>query len=482
MDSVTMSKLPRAEVCPGSMALPAVHRPGGVYAEAGNATHGTLEAIARGNRDNAPAWLVAVYDDATAGADAVYAERCFAWDPILMRGRDLGTHGRDYSGLRSGEIGGTADLVVVRAGAVEVYDYKSGFMGAPISSAQLSCLALTAASAFGAESATVGIIQIDAAAKTAYPKTATLDAFDLAREATRIAHIVEQVERARLVVAAGGTPDVRLSDDGCRYCPAKMACPGRTGAIASLASVAGLARPDVRIVVTPENAGAVWQGIEAMKAVLKVAEEEVKALARVSPVPLPDGSELWAVETSRESVTDADIVERIVAERYGSEAAASVVTIEKSATKGAIEALAKAKAKPREGAKDTRALLEAARAAGAITSSSFLTYTAKQKEALRMSDEEKPRVPDAEQLAAFRRKYAQAAENYGEIERECEALSNGILGERAGAKVLRKAAKKADRKLLRSELLLAELRTKERLLREALRVASDLLDDHCVPF
>lgn len=381
MDSVTMSKLPRAEVCPGSMALPAVHRPGGVYAEAGNATHGTLEAIARGNRDNAPAWLVAVYDDATAGADAVYAERCFAWDPILMRGRDLGTHGRDYSGLRSGEIGGTADLVVVRAGAVEVYDYKSGFMGAPISSAQLSCLALTAASAFGAESATVGIIQIDAAAKTAYPKTATLDAFDLAREATRIAHIVEQVERARLVVAAGGTPDVRLSDDGCRYCPAKMACPGRTGAIASLASVAGLAEPTVRIPVTVESAGAVWLAIDAMRAVLRAAEEEVQSLARVAPVPLPDGRELWAVETPRETVGDVEAIERLIAERYGADAVAEVVKLEKTASKGAIEALAKSKAPKGKGAGDARALIAAARAAGALKQTTHLAYAAKDRKA-----------------------------------------------------------------------------------------------------
>lgn len=380
MDALTASRLPRAESCPASCALPAVHRPSGVYAEAGNAVHDALEKVARGEREGSPAWFLALYDELTSGATTVYAERCLAWDPTAAVGRDLGTHGRDYSGLSPWEIGGTADLIVVRSDMVEVYDYKSGFKGAPVSSAQLSCLALAAASAFGLDAAVVGIVQIDTESEEARVKTATFDALDLAREADRVAQIVDRVRNAQRIVAAGKTPDVRITEDGCRYCPAKLACPGKVGAIATLASVAGLARPELRIVVTEENAGAAWQGIEAMRAVLKLAEEEVKAMARTSPVPLPDGTSLWAVETSRESIADVETIERIVLETYGAEAAAEVVKLEKSTTKGAIEAVAKKHAAPRQGAKDARALLDAARAAGAMKSSSYLSYTPKEKE------------------------------------------------------------------------------------------------------
>lgn len=378
---LTASGLARAEACAASAALPAVESPSGVYAVAGNATHDTLECIARGDREGKPAWLVNLYDELTDMGGTVYAERCYAWDPLTLTGRDLGTHQRDYSGLRPGEIGGTADLVVVSDLGVIVYDYKSGYFGAPVESPQMSLLALAVASSQSVDSAVVAIVKIDVDAKEWSVKTAHLDTFDLAAEADRVARIVAGVEQARAIVAAGKTPDVRTTEDGCRYCPAKLSCPGRVGAIATLASVAGLAEPTLRIPVTLENAGAVWLAIDAMRAVLRAAEEEVQSLARVSPVPLPDGRELWAVETPRETVGDVEAIERIVADRYGADAVAEVVEVKKTSSKSALETLAKSRAAKGSGAKDARALIAEARAAGALKQTTHLAYTAKDKKA-----------------------------------------------------------------------------------------------------
>lgn len=378
---LTASGLARAEKCHGSAVLPAVDAPDGAYAVAGNDTHDTLKDIARGDREGKPAWFVNLYDELTDLGGTVYAERCYAWDPATMTGRDLGTHERDYSGLRPGEIGGTADLVVVSALGVIVYDYKSGYFGAPVESPQMSLLALAAASATGFDKATVGIVKIDVDAKEWSVKTAHLDALDLAMEADRVARIIAGVEQARAIVAAGRTPDVRITEDGCRYCPARMACPGRAGAIATTMGYAGLAAPGVRILVTAENAGQVWVGIAAMRAVLKAAEDEVEALARVAPVPLPDGRELWAVETPRETVGDVEAIERLIAEKYGADAVAEVVKVEKTASKGALEMLAKSKAPKGKGAGSARALIAEARAAGALKQTTHLAYTAKEKKA-----------------------------------------------------------------------------------------------------
>ena len=146
MDSLSASKLDRAATCPASFALPCVYEPSSRDATAGTEFHESLE---HATRDGAPAWHRALYEELTTDADAVYRERCYAWGPRTGLGRDLGTHSRDYSGLRPGEVGGTADLVVIRGRSATVYDYKTGFLGASVDTAQLAHNALAVASAYG---------------------------------------------------------------------------------------------------------------------------------------------------------------------------------------------------------------------------------------------------------------------------------------------------------------------------------------------
>lgn len=377
---ISASKLARAEVCPASMALPAVITPGSRYANAGNDTHDQLERVALGKREGVPEWLCVAYDELTAGATEVFAERCYAWSPETGRGRDLGTHGRDYSGLQPGEIGGTVDLVVVRPEGVTVLDYKSGYKGSPLETPQLSLLALAIAGARGLDSITVGIVQIDADDEhVGAPVTMTLDDGDLRMEAARVRRIVRRVGEARHLVSIGKTPDVKITDDGCRYCPCKLSCPGRVGAIATLAGMVGLAAPKVMIPVTVENAGAVWLAIDAMKSVLKAAEDEVKALARTAPVPLPDGRELWCEESSRETVGDIDKAAAVIAEVYGEAAVSEALVVERSMTKGAIEKIAKKRAEGRTGTKAAIAFVERVRAAGALKKAPYLSYPVKER-------------------------------------------------------------------------------------------------------
>ena len=135
----------------------------------------------------------------------------------------------------------------------------------------------------------------------------------------------------------------------------------------------------MKIPVTVENAGAVWLFLDAGEAVFRAAREEIKALARTAPVPLPDGRELWCEESSRESVADVDKAAAVIAEVYGEEAIAEALVVERSMTKGALEKIAKKRAEGRTGTKSAVAFVERVRAAGALKKSPYLSYPVKEK-------------------------------------------------------------------------------------------------------
>lgn len=396
MDALTGSKLPRAEQCPASFALPAIVEAGGKYAEAGNEIHEQLYEIASGG--DGPAWLVALFAElvgedvyAPDGAPhptkaSVYAERCFAWHPATRKGRDLGTHGRDYAGLREGEIPCTVDLFVKYTdGAGAVYDYKSGFLGASVDSAQLSHQALACMSAFGLESIMLGIVKIDAEQQTWSVRSKTMDVLDASAEEARIVKILDRVKTAR------ATPlehlDVHPTDDACRYCPCWQSCPAKTKAIATVYGLVGIAKPEAAITVTAENAGAVWAAVKAMEKVLAKAKSDAESFALRGFVPLPDGRVLKAVEQSRESMADVDGIQFVLAEMYGEEAASAAVEEKRSITKGAIEALAKSRAEKGKGVGEARRALSVLRDRGLVRESSFLQFKAvEEKEGLPMAD------------------------------------------------------------------------------------------------
>lgn len=345
-DTLTGSKLPRAEVCPASFALPAVHQEASTAAVAGNEIHAQLEAIVRGMDGGpvviSPTWLIALVQELTEGATAIYAERCLAWNPDTGEGRDLGTHGRDYSGIRTGEIPCTVDLLIIRGTDDSVvYDYKSGYQHVSVETAQLSHQALAAVGAFALDGISTAIVKLDVEAKTYETYGRHLDVFALAAEAQRIRAIRAGVKNARSLPVA--QLDVRESDDGCRYCPCWDSCPAKTKAITTLAAHLDLARPGVEIVFSDEQAGLVYEGIEAIEAAIAVAKAKLKELAKRRPIPLRGGRAVWAVEVQKETVADIDKALDALAASYPRAEAEALVEVKRTLTKGDIQTFVKSK-------------------------------------------------------------------------------------------------------------------------------------------
>ena len=379
MDTLSASKLDRASTCPASFALPCVFEPASRDATAGTEFHDSLE---HATRDDAPAWHRALYDDLTDGADAVYRERCYAYDPTTGVGRDLGTHGRDYSDLRPGEIGGTADLVVIRGRSATVYDYKTGFLGASIDTAQLAHNALAVASAYGLDEVAVALVIVDLEAESYYVKRKTLDVFALASEAGRLTSIVNRVDRARTRFAAGDTLDVTESEDGCRYCPCRQSCPAKTQAISLVLRTERVALPTAEELLadaTPERAAQAWVLAKALEELAGNVRRIVSERAQSERLPLPDGSYLTAVAVEREGIADVDAALTALRPMLG-DAVDGAVVVTRKLSKGAIEALAAQQAGKGGGAKAKRAAVEILRTSGALKTS--VHYEVKRKEAL----------------------------------------------------------------------------------------------------
>lgn len=308
MDSLSGSKLPRAEKCPASFALPAIYEPSSKAAETGNEVHKQLEDIANGQREGKPQWLLEMFGELTKGGARVYAERCLAWNPTTGLGRDLGTHGRDYSGLRPGEIGCTLDLLVLNDNDASgtIWDYKTGFLGAPVDSVQLSHQALAAAGAFGLEVVYAGIVKIDVEEKSHHEKTRTLGEMALDVEAHRIRGIVAGVEKVRRLPIA--QLNVSPSEDACRYCPCWQSCPAQTAAIVQVAQLAGLTLPDVaEITKTPAAAAKAIQIAKLLEPWIVEVKRAGMDWAKRERLPLENGSFIQAVFVEKESVAEADI-------------------------------------------------------------------------------------------------------------------------------------------------------------------------------
>lgn len=390
MDTLSASKLDRAAVCPASFALPCVFEPSSRDATKGTEFHATMRGVANatsghGFIETVPGWCLGLMAELSNGADRIYAERCFAYDPRTGYGRDLETHDRDYSGLHEGEIGGTIDLLVLRGKTATVYDYKTGFLGADIDTAQLAHNALAVASAYGLESVEVALVIVDLEAESYYVKSKALDVFALASEAGRLTSIVNRVDRARARFAAGDTLDVTESDDGCRYCPCRQSCPAKTQAISLVLRTENVTLPTAEELLanaTPGRAAQAWVLAKALEELAGNVRRIVSERAQFERLPLPDGSYLTAVAVEREGIADVDAAVTALRPMLGDAVDGAVVTTRKL-TKGAIEALAAQQAGKGGGAKAKRAAVEILRTSGALKTTTH--YEVKRKEALRMA-------------------------------------------------------------------------------------------------
>jgi hypothetical protein len=96
-------------------------------------------------------------------------------------------------------------------------------------------------------------------------------------------------------------------------------------------------------------------------------EKNIEEVAKSQPIPLGNGKVLAQVEVPRESPTDPRIVESVIKEIYGAEAASESVVVKITATKESIKAAVRKYMKP--GApigKTVEAAFQAVRDAGGM--------------------------------------------------------------------------------------------------------------------
>ena len=388
-DTLSASKIDRAEVCPASFALPAVFGPSNAEATAGTEFHDDMRDIARagaaGQAVAAPTWRLALFDELSDGADRIFAERCFAFDPVTGRGRDMGTHDRDYSGLRPGEIGGTIDHLAIRGRKGTVTDYKTGYLGADIDTAQLAHNAVAVADAFDLDEVEVCLAIVDLDDESYFVKRKLLDSFALAGQADRIVLADARVKAARAKAAQGLLLDVTETPDGCRYCPAKQSCPAKTQAISLVLRTEHVALPTAEELLagaSPEAVARAWLLSKALEDLAGNVRRLAVERARFSRLPLSDGSYLEAVAVEKESIGDIDKAIAALSPMLG-DAVAGLVETKRTLAKGAIETLAGSTAARGGKDKAKRAAVEVLRSAGALKTS--VHYEIKRKAGLSMA-------------------------------------------------------------------------------------------------
>jgi hypothetical protein len=371
---VTISKLPRTVVCPGSAALPQIETDNAA-AGRGNAVHAYLCDIAEG-ADPVVA-LAGVEEEHRDACEAIdlsrlpkltehAAEVAFAIDVETGRARELGRNiGRDYSQITASEIPGTADIVALLEDGQGVYvgDFKTGrvAVAAAKKNRQMRALALAACRSYGRTYAVVAVITVHDEF-VGYDQ-ALIDAFELAEIALELRETLEQVKIAVDVYQRGGLPRI-VSGAHCKYCPAFAACPAHTKLVQLLAANPLDVERQVMELLTPKTAARAW-------ALLKQAEEVVSRIrgslyswSFQSPIDCGNGLVFGPVQSSRKAI-DGPTARNILRERFDD--AVADAACEYSTSQTAIAAAIKPYAPERGHAELKREVFALIDAAGGVS-------------------------------------------------------------------------------------------------------------------
>lgn len=231
-----------------------------------------------------------------------------AWDAASGAGRILpqpaGAH-RDYGAARATEIVGTADLLTVSVDAndaahVTVLDDKTGrpeYVEPVEENWQLRALALAAARAFKATTATIGLVFVSDDGVTM--TTADLDELEL--------DIIEADLQALYARIPGAPPTP--GDTQCRFCPCRATCPAFAEAAAALVPADGgaelatlLAAADGALSV--ERIAAAWPRLRLVEAGVERIKNAIRAhVAAHGAVPLGPGRVLRLSTTTRSTLS-----------------------------------------------------------------------------------------------------------------------------------------------------------------------------------
>lgn len=378
---LTASRLDLARACPGSFALPHIPTAPGAAARKGTLIHAYIEHVLGGVADpplpeEKAARRVCESLDAGAlcevavgsGVELLSIEQPLGWDPGTGRAAapevDEHAEHRDYSAFPDAFVAGTADVISVFGDHVRVTDFKTGSyeVADPGENPQLLFLGLAAAKAHGKDRAVVQVASIsdDGALKV---RRAELRPRDLERVEDDLGNILRAVEESR----AAGPPKLRPGRH-CRFCPALPNCPA-------------IAREAQALIEEPldeldaESVAGAWGRLQAVEAAAKRTRDALTLYVanRGEEIPLDGGATLKLVEGRRQNL-DPGVALKIVAERFGAEAAYAAASVSPTSLKKVV--------KDRE---EARRILASIEEAGGLANTTY--------ESLRESPPSRPSAP-----------------------------------------------------------------------------------------
>lgn len=295
--------------------------------------------------------------DALLGGDGkLYSEVAFAWDPATDTAQVLNlSSGRNYSAARPGELCGTADLVIVHPGRVDVYDYKSSVPGHTPADAslQLRTLSLMAARAFDREIAHYAPIEVhDRGAQVG--DVEAMGFFDLEAMASELAELL-----AAPSTAPQPGPHCRE-----RYCGARGACPATQQAMSQATPQPSLYRFGAPV-ETQEQAAWLLTSLDLIEEGIKAEREKLRAFADATGgVTLANGA-VWSAKSK--TVEKPDLTVPGAADELRAMGAANAIAL--STTWADVERAI--------GPADAEFVRDRLRTIGAVKSSTYDEYRAR---------------------------------------------------------------------------------------------------------
>lgn len=323
------SGLKRALECPASQALPRAYSKG-PWAERGDGVHDFIVRARLVGRDaaideldpDAPHYALCANLPLERMPQGGRLEAAFAWNWRTRTARFLGVmidRNYDRFEILPEEFVGTLDLEGQVGDLAVLIDWKSGFrwLGPPESAPQLLFGALVSTAVRGLQDARVSFWYMRDNGSF-YEDVAVLGPMELENFADELEAMVPRIERARATVAEGKIPTVS-EGQWCDYCPAMASCPAKVTLARAMLTEPELLERQLGT-LTHENAGRVYERIKQFEDIAKRIKDAIRGLATVAPVPLSGGKSLREVPWPA-TILKADVVHRVIAQRYGQDVA-----------------------------------------------------------------------------------------------------------------------------------------------------------------